>query len=59
MILSLKPHEQCNVSCMRQGKRKAQKYLCIHHKKSPIESFLGSEGGILLWYHFPYDAMYC
>ena len=43
---------------MRQGKWNAKTYLCIHHKKSPIESFLGCEGGILLWYHFPYDAMY-
>ena len=44
---------------MRQGKWNAKTYLCIHHKKkSPIESFLGFEGGILLWYYFPYDAMY-
>ena len=35
------------------------KHICVSiMKKSPIESFLGLEGGILLLYHFPYDAMY-
>ena len=35
------------------------KNICVSIiKKSPIESFLGCEGGILLWYQFPYDVMY-
>ena len=35
------------------------KNICVSIiKQSPIESFIGCEGGILLWYQFPYDAMY-
>ena len=49
-------HEMLHACNKVNGRPKS---MCVSiTKNSPIESFLGREGGILLWYHFPYDAMY-